>query len=263
MTFIGRSPNAIMLLAVAAVGYATGMGFLAAAYVALTPRNLVMVSDLSHWSNWVRLIAALFALVAVVVAGRSAIRERDGVRDAVVTALAALLITLGLLVAAAAGETLTAAGVITGLGIAVASVPVFARGAGAIGTGLVLLAIGYAMFTAASSTAVVVAAGLLQAVGIAAITFSAAAMLHPSGYLRSAPGKHLWMRSLIGGLMVLVIAFIAQAFVTGIIYSGHASLADVRSGPAVVYALQFFGFALLGVCAWAWHMHLEGRQIIL
>lgn len=263
MTFMGRSSLGTILLSAAASVYAVGIAFLAVAYLALTPTNLPMVSDLSRGSDWIRLIAGLIALAAVVAAGRSAYREGENVSDAVVAAIAALLIVLGLLISAAAGETLTAAGVITGLGITVASLPVFARGEWTVGAGLALFAIGYAMFTSASSTVVAVTAGLFEAAGVIAIAFFVATMVHPGGYLRSAPGKHLWVRSLMAGLMLLSIAFIAQAIVTGVIYSGHASLADVRAGLALAYTLQFFGFAVLGISAWAWYMHLEGRPIVL
>jgi hypothetical protein len=263
MTFIGRSPTGTILLAAAASVYAIGMGFLAAAYIALTPTNLPMVSDLSHGSDWLRLIGSLIVLVAVIAAGRSAHRDGQGVRDPIVAAFAALLIAVGLLVEAAAGETLTAAGVIVGLGIAVASLPVFARDDRAIGTGLVLFAIGYAMFTSATSTVVAVTAGLFETAGVVAITFAVATLVHPGGYLRSAPGKPIWVRSLMAGLFLLIIAFIVQACVTGVIYSGHGSLADARGGFAAAYALQFLGFAMLGISAWAWYMHLEGRSIVL
>jgi hypothetical protein len=263
MTFIGRSPTGIILVSAAASVYAIGMGFLAVAYIALTPANLPMVSDLSHGSDWLRLIAALIAVLAVVAAGRSARRDGHSVRDAVLPMLAALLIAIGLLVSAAAGETITVTGAIVGLGIAVASLPVVARGDRAIGTGLVLLAIGYAMFTGASTTVVAVTAGLFETAGAVTITFAVAALVHPGGYLRSAPGKPIWVRSLMAGLFLLIIAFIVQAFITGVIYSGHGSLADARGGFAAAYAFQFLGFTMLGISAWAWYMHLEGRPIVL
>jgi hypothetical protein len=119
------------------------------------------------------------------------------------------------------------------------------------------------MFTSASSDVVAVTAGLFEAAGVIAIAFAVATLAHPGGYLRSAPGKHLWIRSLMAGLLLLIIAFVTQAFATGITYSGDASLTDVRSGPAVAYALQFVAFTLLGVSAWAWYRHLEGIPIIL
>lgn len=263
MMFIGRSPTGTILLSAAAYVFAIGTGFLAAAYIALTPANLPLVSDLSHGSDWLRLIAALIVVVAVIAAGRSARRDGQGIRDAVLATLAALLIAIGLLVEAAAGKTLTAAGVLVGLGIAAASLPVFARDDRAIGTGLVLLAIGYAMFTGASSTVVAVTAGLLETAGAVTITFAVAALVHPGGYLRSAPGKPVWVRSLMAGLFLLIIAFIVQAFITGVVFSGHGSLADARGGFAAAYALQFLGFTLLGISAWAWYMHLEGRPIVL
>jgi hypothetical protein len=249
----------MMLLSMGAFAYGIGIAFLGTAYLALTPSNLGVVSDLSHSSDWIRFIAGIIALVAVVAAGKQVYQQGENVRDAVVTVIAALLIVLGLLVEAAAGETLTATGVITGLGIAVASVPVFARDERAAGAGIVLLAIGYAMSANASSTSVAVTAGLLEAAGAAAITFSVAALVHPGGYLRAAPGKPLWLRTLMAGLMLLFIGFITQAFVSGVIYSGNASLTAIRTGPAVAYALQFLGFAMLGAAAWAWLPHLEER----
>jgi hypothetical protein len=259
MNFVGRSATGMMLLSVGALAYGIGIAFLGAAYLALTPSNLEMVSDLSHSSDWIRLIAAMIALVAVATAGKQVYQLGENLRDAVVTIIAALLIVLGLLVEAAAGETLTATGVITGLGIAVASLPVFARDERSAGAGIVLLAIGYAMSASATSTGAAVAAGLLEAAGAAVITYSVAALVHPGGYLRAAPGKPLWLRTLMAGLLLLIMGFIAQAFVSGVIYSGNASLTAIRTGPAVAYLLQFLGFAMLAAAAWAWLLHLSSR----
>jgi hypothetical protein len=70
MNFVGRSATGMMLLSVGALAYGIGIAFLGAAYLALTPSNLAMVSDLSHSSDWIRLIAAIIALAAVGTAGK-------------------------------------------------------------------------------------------------------------------------------------------------------------------------------------------------
>jgi hypothetical protein len=64
---------------------------------------------------------------------------------------------------------------------------------------------------------------------------------------------------LMAGLLLLIIGFIAQAFVSGVIYSGNASLTAIRTGPAVAYLFQFLGFAMLATAGRAWLLHLSSR----
>jgi hypothetical protein len=261
MEFISRSLAAIMLLALATFAYALGTLFLAAAYIVLTPANLTMVSDLSHSSDWIRFLAGLAALAAIGAAGWPVRKAASDVRDAVTALTGTLLFVLGLLIAATAGETVAAAGITGGLGIALWSVLAFRHAEGPLaGLGVLVFAVGYAMFDSVTgSTSGVVTAGLLEAAGAAAVLGSTAVVVHPRGYLRSAPGRPLWVRALIAGLLLLVVAFIASAIVSGVIYSGNATLTSVRVGPAVAYALEFLGLVMLGTSAAAWFVHLGRR----
>lgn len=259
MEFICRSLSAIMLLAIAAFTYALGILFLAAAYIALTPANLRIVSDLSHSSDWIRFLASLVALAAICAAGWPPYKARASkTKDAVTAVIGTLLFATGLLISATAGETVAAAGITGGLGIALWSALVFRHAESRLaGFGVLVFAIGYAMFdSVAGSTSGAVTAGLLEAAGAAIVLGTTAVVVHPRGYLRSAPGRPLWVRALIAGLMLLVVAFIAAAIVSGVIYSGNATLTSVRVGPAMAYALEFLGFAMLGIGAFAWFAHL-------
>jgi hypothetical protein len=183
--------------------------------------------------------------------------------DTIIAALGTLLVALGLLITAAHGRTNDASGVISALGFTTMGLLLLWRSndnAPELVAGLATLgfAVGYAMVAITTGPAEQVAAGLLEAAAVATIAGTVIAA-RPREYLWTGAGRVPFLRPVVGGLLLLTVAFVAAAIVSGIVYSGNATLADIRVGPAIAYTLEGAGIAMFGWAA-AWRVALANRM---
>jgi hypothetical protein len=107
--------------------------------------------------------------------------------------------------------------------------------------GLFALAIGYGITSAASSEGAGIAAGLLEAAGIAALAW-AVTVARSRKMLSSRP-----VPSILAGLALLAISFLAAAVVAGLAFG---TLTALGVALTVVTAVELAAVVALGLAAW-------------
>jgi hypothetical protein len=265
-----KSLTSMALLVAGAIVFVLGTAFLIASDATLSPSSLGASSDLAQAGRWLQFLAGACALGAVCTAGWEPILRSAWIAAAEVAAVALglLLLTTGLLVSAASNGSTPAAAVTGAVGIGIWALLVLSRAARAslveqgpahsartsqggdarqadlwlaAAIGLFVLAIGYGLTAAATSRGPGIAAGVLQAAGVAALAGSVAAA-RSRGRLRSRP-----VPSVLAGLVLLAVSFLAAAIVAGLAFG---TLAALGAGLAVVTAVELAAVAVLGVTAW-------------
>lgn len=264
MEQIVKSLRPMSLAVAAAVVFVLGTAFLIASDATLTPSSLGASSDLAQAARWLQFLAAAGALAAVCTVGWDLILRSEwaGGLEIAAAALGTLLITVGLLAAAASNGSSTAAPVIGAVGIGIWALLVLSRAARtsldekgtaqaarplasqvwlASAVGLFVLAIGYGLTAAANSRGPAVVAGLLEAIGVALLAGSVAAA-RSRGWLRghSVP-------AVLAGLSLLTVWFLAAAIVAGL---ALGTLTAQGAGLGVVAAIELAAFVVLGLAAW-------------
>jgi hypothetical protein len=264
MEQIVKSLKPMALAVVAAVVFVLGTAFLIASDATLTPSSLGASSDLAQPGRWLQFLAAAAALAAVCAAGWDLIVRSDwaGGVEIAAAALGTLLITVGLLAAAASNGSTSSGPVTVAVGIGIWALLVLSRAARtslsekgtenaarplqsqiwlATAVGLFVLAIGYGLTAAANSQGPAIAAGLLEAIGVGTLAASMAAA-RSRGWLRGHP-----VSGVLAGLVVLTVSFLAAAIVAGL---GLSTLTAQGIGLAIVAAIELAAFVVLGLAAW-------------
>jgi len=270
---ITKSLTPVALLVAAAVVFVLGTAFLLASDATLSS-SVGASSDLAQAGRWIQFLAGASAMAAVCTAGWEVIvrSEWAAAAELAAAALGTLLLMIGLLTAAASNGSSTAGPVTSAVGIGIWALLVLSRaaraslaeqGAGrAVGAtvlggpgrgaghqadlwlaaaiGLFVLAIGYG-FTSAASEGAGIAAGILQAAGIGVLAGSMAAA-RSRGLLRAHP-----VPSVIVGLVILAVSFLAAAIVAGLTLS---TLTALGAGLTVITAIELAGIVSLGLAAW-------------
>jgi hypothetical protein len=110
--------------------------------------------------------------------------------------------------------------------------------------GLFVLAIGSGLTPDFISRGTGVAAGLTEAAGVT-ILLGTLAAARSQGSLPSRAGSVAF-----AGLVILVAAFSAAAFVSGVVFGADATLTGLRVGAAIVVAIEAIAVAVLGLAGW-------------
>jgi hypothetical protein len=264
MEQIVKSLKPMALAVAAAVVFVLGTAFLIASDATLTPSSLGASSDLAQAARWLQFLAAACAFATVCTVGWDLILRSEwaGGLEIAAAALGTLLITVGLLAAAASNGSSPAAPVTGAVGIGIWALLVLSRAARtsleekgtanagrplesqlwlATAVGLFVLAIGYGLTAAANSRGPAVVAGLLEAIGVAVLAGSVAAA-RSRGWLRGPS-----VPAVLAGLFLLSAAFLAAAIVAGLAL-GDLSAQGV--GLGIVAALELGAFVVLGLAAW-------------
>jgi len=264
MEQIVKSLKPMALAVVAAVVFVLGTAFLIASDATLTPSSLGASSDLAQPGRWLQFLAAAAALAAVCAAGWDLIVRTDwaGGVEIAAAALGTLLITVGLLAAAASNGSTSSGPVTVAVGIGIWALLVLSRAARtslsekgtenaprplqsqiwlAMAVGLFVLAIGYGLTAAANSQGPAIAAGLLEAIGVGTLAASMAAA-RSRGWLHGHP-----VSAVLAGLVVLTVSFLAAAIVAGL---GLSTLTAQGVGLGIVAAIELAAFVVLGLAAW-------------
>ncbi len=267
MERIIKSLTPTALIVAGAVVFVLGTGFLVASDATLASSNPGASGDLAQAGRWLQFVAWAGLLAAVCFAGWEAILRSEWVAGAEIAAAA--LGTLLLMIAAAAlaaSNGSSAAAAVTGaVGIGVWALLVLSRAARlslteqgtgstvqgdrgrqadlwlAAAIGLFALAIGYGITSAASSEGAGIAAGLLEAAGIAALAW-AVTVARSRKMLSSRP-----VPSILAGLGLLAISFLAAAVVAGLAFG---TLTALGVALAVVTAVELAAVVALGLAAW-------------
>jgi hypothetical protein len=264
MEQIVKSLRPMTLVVAAAVLFVLGTAFLIASDATLTPSSLGASSDLAQPGRWLQFLGAAGALAGVCAAGWDLIvrSEWAGGVEIAAAAVGTLLITVGVLAAAASNGTSSAGPVTVAVGIGIWALLVLSRAArtslGEKGTqpavrplqselwlatavGLFVLAIGYGLTAAANSQGPAIAAGLLEAIGVGTLAASLAAA-RSRGWLRGHP-----VSAVLAGLLLLTVSFLAAAVVAGL---GLSTLTAQGVGLGIVAAIQLAAFVVFGLAAW-------------
>jgi hypothetical protein len=262
-----KSLTPTALIVAGAVVFVLGTGFLLASDATLASSNSGASGDLAQAGRWLQFVAWASLLAAVCFAGWEAILHSEWVAGAEIAAAA--LGTLLLMIAAAAlaaSNGSSAAAAVTGaVGIGVWALLVLSRAARlslteqgtastvqgdrgrqadlwlAAAIGLFALAIGYGITSAASSEGAGIAAGLLEAAGIAALAW-AVTVARSRKMLSSRP-----VPSILAGLALLAISFLAAAVVAGLAFG---TLTALGVALTVVTAVELAAVVALGLAAW-------------
>lgn len=269
-----KSLTPAYLLVAGAVVYVLGTGFLLAANATLASSSAGASGDLDQAARWLDFVAWLCLLAAVCTAGWEATVRSEWAAGAelAAAALGTLLLAIGAAAFAASNGSSPAGEVTGGVGIGIWALLVLSRaarvslseqgsppqGSPPLGSpapgharradlwlvaaiGLFALAIGYGLTSAAGSTGPGVAAGLLEAAGVAALAWSVA-VARSRRLLSTRPAP-----TVLAGLVLLAITFLAGAIVTGLAFGTPAALG---AGLTVVAAFLLAAVAALGVAAW-------------
>jgi hypothetical protein len=277
---ITKSLTPVALLVAAAVVFVLGTAFLLASDATLSS-SVGASSDLAQAGRWIQFLAGAAAMAAVCTAGWEVVVRSEWAAGAelAAAALGTLLLMIGLLAAAASNGSSTAGPVTSAVGIGIWALLVLSRAARAslaeggparapvqgssapgghgghgghggpghqadlwlvAAVGLFVLAIGYG-FTSAASEGAGIAAGILQAVGVGVLA-GAMASARSRGLLRAHP-----VPSVIAGLVIVAVSFLAAAIVAGLSFS---TLTALGAGLTVVTAVQLAGVVVLGLAAW-------------
>lgn len=277
MEHITKSLTPVALLVAAAVVFVLGTAFLLASDATLSS-SVGASSDLAQAGRWIQFLAGAAAMAAVCTAGWEVVvrSEWAAAAELAAAALGTLLLMIGLLAAAASNGSSTAGPVTSAVGIGIWALLVLSRAARAslaeggparapvpgssvpgghgghggpghqadlwlvAAVGLFVLAIGYG-FTSAASEGAGIAAGILQAVGVGVLA-GAMASARSRGLLRAHP-----VPSVIAGLVLVAVSFLAAAIVAGLSFS---TLTALGAGLTVVTAVQLAGVVVLGLAAW-------------
>jgi hypothetical protein len=281
---ITKSLTPVALLVAAAVVFVLGTAFLLASDATLSS-SAGASSDLAQAGRWIQFLAGAAAMAAVCTAGWEVVVRSEWAAGAelAAAALGTLLLMIGLLAAAASNGSSTAGPVTSAVGIGIWALLVLSRAARAslaeqgptratvpgsavpgsavpgsavpggrggpghqadlwlvAAVGLFVLAIGYG-FTSAASEGAGIAAGILQAVGVGVLA-GAMASARSRGLLRAHP-----VPSVIAGLVIVAVSFLAAAIVAGLSFS---TLTALGAGLTIVTAVQLAGVVVLGLAAW-------------
>jgi len=257
-----KSLASIALLVAGAVVFVLGTAFLLASDATLSSSSGAS-SDLAQAGRWLEFLAAVCAMAAVCAAGWKVIVGNEWVAGAELgaAALGTLLITIGLLAAAATNGSSPAASVTGAVGIGIWALLVLSRAARtslteqgplhghnrraelwlAAAIGLFVLSIGYGFTSAAGSQGPGIAAGLLQAIGVAVLG-GAVAAARSRQLLNSRP-----VPVVLAGLALLTLSFLAAAIVAGL---ALGTLTALATGLTVVTAVELAAYVALGLAAW-------------
>lgn len=275
MEQIIKSLKPVALLVAGTVVFVLGTAFLLASDATLASSSYGASSDLAQAGRWLQFLAAICVLGAVCTAGWEAILRSAWAAGAetAAAAIATLLLTIGLAALAASNGSNPAAAVTGAVGIGVWALLVLSRAARAslaeqgpapgaaraaqsdipagrghqadlwlaAAIGLFVLAIGYGFTSAADSRGPGIAAGLLQAIGIGVLAGTLAAA-RQRGVLSSRP-----VPSVLAGLALLAISFLAAAIVAGLAFN---TLTALGAGLTVVTAVELAAIVALGLSAW-------------
>jgi hypothetical protein len=272
-----KSLTPTTLLVAGAVVFVLGTGFLLASDVTLASNTPGASGDLAQAGRWLQLVAWASLLGAVCTAGWEVIvrSEWAAAAEIAAAALGTLLFTVGQAAYAASDGSSPAAAVTGAVGIGVWALLVLSRAARvslaeqgpAYGTaqaelnaglgvgvrrrqadlwlaaavGLFLLAIGYGITSAGGSEGPGIAAGVLEAAGAATLAGSVAAA-RSRQLLDSRP-----VPSVLIGLVLLAISFLAYAIVSGLDFS---TLAALGVSFTIIIAIELAGIVALGLAAW-------------
>lgn len=278
MERIIRSLAPAALLVAGAVVFVLGTGFSLASDATLASSSPGASGDLAQAGRWLQFMALLCLLAAVCTAGWEAITRGEWGAGAEIAAaaLGTLLLTIGFAALAASNGTSPAAAVTGAVGIGVWALLVLSRaarvslseqvpgddpapGPGEPGAppgarlreadlwltaaiGLFALAIGYGFTSASGSAGPGIAAGLLEAAGVTAMAWSVSTARQRK-VLSSRP-----VPSVLAGLALLAISFLAAAVVAGLAFGTATALG---AGLTVVTAVGLAAVVALGLAAWA------------
>ena len=277
MDRIIKSLTPTALLVAGAVVFVLGAGFLLGSDATLASNTPGASGDLGQAGRWLQFVAWVCLLGAVCTAGWEVIvrSEWAAAAEIAAAALGTLLFTVGQAAYAASDGSSPAAAVTGAVGIGVWALLVLSRAARvslaeqgpAYGTaqaelnavlrvgvrrrqadlwlaaavGLFLLAIGYGITSAGGSEGPGIAAGVLEAAGAATLAGSVAAA-RSRQLLDSRP-----VPSVLIGLVLLAISFLAYAIVSGLDFS---TLTALGISFTIIIAIELAGIVALGLAAW-------------
>jgi hypothetical protein len=272
-----KSLTPTTLLVAGAVVFVLGTGFLLASDATLASNTPGASGDLGQAGRWLEFVAWAFLLGAVCTAGWEVIvrSEWAAAAEIAAAALGTLLFTVGQAAYAASDGSSPAAAVTGAVGIGVWALLVLSRAARvslaeqgpaygaaqaelnvglgvgvrrrqadlwlAAAVGLFLLAIGYGITSAGGSEGPGIAAGVLEAAGTATLAGSVAAA-RSRQLLDSRP-----VPSVLIGLVLLAISFLAYAIVSGLDFS---TLAALGASFTIIIAIELAGIVALSLAAW-------------
>jgi hypothetical protein len=272
-----KSLTPTTLLVAGAVVFVLGGGFLFASDATLASNTPGASGDLGQAGRWLEFVAWAFLLGAVCTAGWEVIvrSEWAAAAEIAAAALGTLLFTVGQAAYAASDGSSPAAAVTGAVGIGVWALLVLSRAARvslaeqgpaygaaqaesnvglgvgvrrrqadlwlAAAVGLFLLAIGYGITSAGGSEGPGIAAGVLEAAGTATLAGSVAAA-RSRQLLDSRP-----VPSVLIGLVLLAVSFLAYAIVSGLNFS---TLAALGVSFTIIIAIELAGIVALSLAAW-------------
>jgi hypothetical protein len=271
-----KSLTPTALLVVGAVVFVLGAGFLLGSDATLASNTPGASGDLAQAGRWLQFVAWVCLLGGVCTAGWEVIvrSEWTAAAEIAAAALGTLLFTVGQAAYAASNGSSPAAAVTGAVGIGVWALLVLSRAARvslaeqrpaygaaqaepnvvlgvgvrrqadlwlAAAVGLFLLAIGYGITSAGGNEGPGIAAGVLEAAGAATLAGSVAAA-RSRQLLDSRP-----VPSVLIGLVLLAISFLAYAIVSGLDFS---TLSALGISFTIIIAIEIAGNVALGLAAW-------------
>jgi hypothetical protein len=270
--YITKSLTAMSLAVAAAFFFAVGTACGVGAWASLTLSNTGTFTDLGHATNWLQFVAGLAAVALVCAAGWELVLRRDwkDVWEVSGGAVGALLIAIGLLIAATSDGDSSASNIVAAVGIGVWFLLVLVRAARSslaeqrpdgesasrpgeaklwlfAAVGLFILAIGRGFNPGIDEKGVAIAAGVLMAAGTA-VLFGALVAARLGTFLTSRT-----VPVLLAGLIVAAAGFAAYAVVAGLVFGPDVVFTDftgLRVGLSIVQTIILVAVALLGVSAW-------------
>ncbi len=249
---ITKSRLAMTLAAWAAVVYAVGSAFAIGKYAAFTGSTAGTSTNLGHASDWLHFIGWLTLLVGVCVVGWELVLQKklDDIWEVAVAAAATLLIAIGALVSASSSSLDSFAyvvgdiGIVGAIGVGGWAVLALIRAARrslleqeqsagqtrqatlwlGVTVGALMLAVGSGFTPGFGDQGLAIAQGVVQALGVAILVATFA--IARSGRVLVARS----MPSMITGLAIIAVAFLAEAVVAGIAHSSSGTLTGFRIG---------------------------------
>jgi hypothetical protein len=270
---IVKSLVPVALFVAGAVVFTLGTALLLASDATLAASSPAATGDLAQAGRWLQFVAALGILAAVCTAGWQVVVRSEWVAGAEIAAaaLGSLLLTIGLAAVAGSNGSDPAGPVTVAVGIGVWALLALSRAARASlaeqghahdGTqaatgadsrhgrqadlwlaaaiGFFVQAIGFGL-TSSGATGPEVTAGVLEAAGVASLTWSVA-VARSRRMLDSRP-----VPSVLIGLALLAISFLAYAIVAGLAFSTSAGLGV---GLTIATVVELAAVVALGLAAW-------------
>ena len=241
------------------------MGLLA--FATLSVSNLGSFQNLGHAHDWLAFSAAIVALLGVSAAAWELLqaKRRADAFEVGAAVVATMLIAIGTLVNAASTSSTQGANIVAAVGVGGWAALVLSRAARrslteqqegatastrqagiwlAASVGLFVFAIGSGLVQSPNNQGVSIASAVIEAVGFG--VFAGALVVARNEGLLGGPA----MIPVLGGLGTLVVAFIVEAIVAGLVYGPSGTITGLRIGVSLGLVFEMLGVAALGYGAW-------------